>query len=101
MEDIAFAVARKKAKEKLKPMREVILNSVVKNMEGQMNKKSFVEWFDPHNKKHIEAYQHLRNTGCWPLGFLPEKIYMEPHWQILIFAKLADAWTDYKLSLDY
>ena len=63
-----------------------------------MNKKSFVEWFDPYNRVHLEAYNHLRMTGVWPMGFIPESIYMDQHWQVLIFAKLADAWVEYRLS---
>jgi hypothetical protein len=66
---------------------------------SQSTKKSFCEWFDPHNKDHIRAYAHLQKTGTWPEGFKPERIYMETGWQGILAFKLANTWIEYKLSI--
>lgn len=56
---------------------------------------SIDEWFDPLNKDHIAAYQHLSDTGTWPPEFLPDDIFFPHSWQILLLNKLADAWVKY------
>ena len=35
---------------------------------------SIVEFFDPSNRGHIEAYAYLNKTGKWPDDFLPADI---------------------------
>jgi len=67
-------------------------------MEGQQNKPSFCEWFDPNNIEHLRAYKHLQNAGAWPEGFKPGNIYMESFWQIMLAGKIANAWIEYKLA---
>ena len=62
------------------------------------NKPTFIEWFNPDDIEHIYAYHVLQNTGMWPKGFVPEEIYMNPHWNMFIQSKLADKWIDHKLS---
>lgn len=59
---------------------------------------NFCEWFDPQNIEHVKAYAHLQNTGVWPEGFKPEKIYMEIGWQGIITSKLANAWINYLIQ---
>ena len=34
----------------------------------------------------------------WPVGFVPEKIWVEPGWQAILAFKLANKWIDYKVS---
>ena len=58
--------------------------------------KTFIEWFDPHNKEHIKAYVRLQETGCWPKGFVPDDVEMENHWLVGICSKMADAWVKYQ-----
>ena len=54
----------------------------------------FVEWFDPYNERHIEAYKHLVKKGVWPKNFIPENVEMDFHWQYKLFAKIAECWVD-------
>lgn len=65
-------------------------------------KKSFCEWFDPYNPKHLEAYKHLQDTGFWPEDFWKEagSRFIETNWQLMINSKLANAWIDSKVAKD-
>ena len=58
------------------------------------------EWFDPYNKDHCAAYEHLLRCGAWPKDFLPDDIEFEPSWQILVMSKLSDAWIDHLLHCE-
>ena len=49
---------------------------------------NIVEFFDPTNPEHMKAYKHLRDTGVWPKGFIPENILFEPYWYIRMLHKL-------------
>ena len=58
------------------------------------DKPSFIEFFDPYDKEHIQVYQHLQETGKWPIDFA---IKASGHpfpsmWQVSIINKIADAW---------
>ena len=55
---------------------------------------TIVEFFNPHNIKHLKAYEQLKETGFWPKGFLPVGVDYDSHWQVEIVAKMADAWFD-------
>jgi hypothetical protein len=33
------------------------------------------DWFDPNDKSHLEAYEHLKN-GVWPKDFIPNDMDM-------------------------
>jgi len=55
------------------------------------------DWFDIENKEHMEAYDHLRQTGEWPKGFIPRDITFIPEWTIILIHKLANAYIDRKL----
>jgi hypothetical protein len=50
---------------------------------------NITDFFDPHNKDHIEAWKHLCKTGCWPENFLPEDIVIDYLWQYQVTSKLA------------
>ena len=58
------------------------------------------DFFDPYNAEHIEAYQHLCQTGTWPEGFIPEGMKLDPNWQFLLLQKLADAWVKHVLTTE-
>ena len=69
--------------------------------EGGMSEKiamNIVDWFDPHNKAHLEAYCELEKNGAWPKGFLPENILLPPMWNVLIAFKLADRYISERLA---
>jgi hypothetical protein len=55
-------------------------------------------WFDPDDERHLRAYQHLRDKGCWPEGFIPDNVEMSAHWVLTVTAKLADAWVRSRLN---
>lgn len=54
-----------------------------------------VEYFDPLNLEHLDAYAHLAKTGQWPDGFATDIITKQeynPVWQVKLVAKIADCW---------
>ncbi|KKL64151.1 hypothetical protein LCGC14_2167870 [marine sediment metagenome] len=55
------------------------------------------EFFDPYEHSHLEAFQTLQDTGSWPKGFLPKDTVIPNHWQMMITAKIADAWMEENL----
>jgi len=62
-------------------------------------KKTFTEWFDPHNIEHIKAYRHLQQEGAWPSTFIkPSSALLETNWQILLAFKMANEWVKWKLQ---
>ena len=63
-------------------------------------KPSFCEWFNPNDIGHLHAYHILQQTGMWPIGFVPEHIWIEPGWQTILAFKLANAWIKYKLEVE-
>ena len=69
-----------------------------KGMSESQTKPSFCQWFNVDDIDHLHAYHVLQNTGIWPVGFIPEGIYMEPGWQHILAFLLADRWIDHKLS---
>ena len=63
-----------------------------------MKGETLVKWFDPNNLDHIRAYNHLSIYGVWPVGFMPEDMFIENNWQMMIAFKLAQAWVGFKLD---
>lgn len=59
---------------------------------------TIVEYFDPHNKRHLRAYQTVMETGAWPKDFLPKDIVIPPLWNTLLAYKMANCWVEYKLA---
>ena len=55
---------------------------------------NFVNWFNPRNKEHIQAFRHLKNTGMWPKDFIPENVKMDAYWHMRLVDKLANYWVD-------
>lgn len=42
---------------------------------------NIVDWFNVHDRKHVEAWAVLRATGMWPKGFIPEGMEFPDQWQ--------------------
>lgn len=63
-----------------------------------MSSTSIVNFFDPHNREHLESYIHLKNKGVWPDGFIKDDIYFPVAWQVSLYAKMADCWVNYVLT---
>lgn len=59
---------------------------------------NIVNWFNPHSIRHIKAYKHVLDTGCWPEGFIPEDPVFPVLWRISIVNKLADCWIEHKVG---
>ena len=55
---------------------------------------SIVDWFDPHNEEHIEAWKYLQDTNLWPEGFIPKYVERSTNWYISLLARLADAYLE-------
>jgi hypothetical protein len=60
---------------------------------------NIVDWFDPHNIEHINAYKHLESVGHWPKGFIPKDIIINSMWPMQIREKMCDAWMNYMCEL--
>ena len=60
--------------------------------------KSIVDWFDPHNIKHIEAYKELQDSGSWPPNFVPQKMVFPPLWFYSISMKIAECWIKFMVD---
>ena len=60
------------------------------------NSVSIVDWFDIHDREHLQAWSHLCKTGQWPEGFIPEGkgLRYDALWQVHITEKMANAWVD-------
>lgn len=59
---------------------------------------NLVDWFDPNNKQHLEAYQHLCCKGIWPEDFIPKHIEIPNTWQVTLGQKIADCWIKHILG---
>jgi len=57
------------------------------------------EWFKPHDREHLAAYEQLCDSGSWPKGFIPQTIEMPEGWRGLIADKIASAWLEEKLPI--
>lgn len=57
------------------------------------------DFIDVHNKEHIEALLHLRNSRHWPEDFLPENIvFGSSFWLDDLYGAMANEWMDLKIS---
>jgi hypothetical protein len=59
---------------------------------------NFIDWFDPNNKGHLEAFDHLSKTGFWPEDFIPSNVLLSPVWQLELFEKIAKTYVEEKLN---
>ena len=58
---------------------------------------SIVDWFDPTNPSHLDAYIHLMDKAFWPEGFIPPNVTIPPTWHVSLAFKLSEAYlTEYK-----
>jgi hypothetical protein len=68
-------------------------------MNDRENTVNFAEWFDVNNIDHIRAYVHLRITGMWPEGFIPDNVEMGSIWQVDLMQKMAEEWMIHMLRI--
>jgi len=59
---------------------------------------TIVEYFDPYNQKHLEAYHSLKTTGQWPKEFYKIGIVFEGDWYVQLLVKMANTWLDHRLG---
>ena len=53
------------------------------------------EFFDIDKIDHVRAYQHLKETGCWPQGFIPEGTMFESgSWHADLAMRLANKYVE-------
>ena len=54
--------------------------------------------FNPYNAKHVRAWKHLEEHGCWPEEFADwihkEGITIDNGWFIGVLFKMANAWAN-------
>jgi hypothetical protein len=62
----------------------------------------FANWFDPENERHLQAYKHLWDYGCWDKEFkdmrIEQGVKMHMNWERVILRKLADSWIKHKIG---
>lgn len=59
---------------------------------------NIVDWFDPNNHEHLIAFKHLRDTGTWPVGFLPSQVEFPFSWRAALYGKITDVYLDSALN---
>ena len=56
----------------------------------------FVDYFDPKNPEHINAYLSLVDKGYWPVDFATEVDQSDrQHWYLFAMLKFTNAWLEY------
>lgn len=58
-----------------------------------MRKVTIVEFFDPNNTEHLEAFSYLLEHKCWPIEFaikLQEKYSYPDNYQSRILEKITN-----------
>ena len=55
-----------------------------------ISKTHIVDFFDPYNVEHLQAYGHLSAQGTWPKGFIPKNVEVSGLWSVMIACKMAD-----------
>lgn len=68
-----------------------------------MEKTDIVEWFDPYNYVHIQAYLYYQKHDAWPIGFLVEGISFSKDWKHNLLKKMTCEWikhitTEYRVA---
>jgi len=53
---------------------------------------NIVDWFDPYDIKHMEAYKYLERNGYWPENFIPDSVELSSVWQIFLVGAMARCW---------
>ena len=75
-------------------MREMLENRG-ELLDGDM---TVVEWFDPVKPDHLAAYRTLRETGQWPMGFLPEDLDFPEGWAQSLSEKIVETLGSKKIN---
>ena len=56
----------------------------------------FIDYFDPYNPTHVEAFEHQEKAGWWPLWFAVKVNQTDKHqWIMIAMAKCSQAWVEY------
>lgn len=61
-------------------------------------KKNVTDWFDVGKIEHLESWNVLRETGAWPVGFIPEDVVCDEEWRFVITGRMAERYVDLMLS---
>lgn len=59
---------------------------------------SIIDFFDPHDFEHIQAYAVLVESGMWPEGFIPDGTIFPSDWYCMLAFKITDAWMQHMLA---
>lgn len=59
-----------------------------------------VEWFEPSNADHMEAFKALKELGQWPKGFIPEGLEFPATWMTQLNEKVLAHMMEGKVPLD-
>lgn len=54
--------------------------------------QNIVDFFDPYNLTHLQAWQYRASIGTWPNQFLPDNLAFDSNWDTKIQEKLGQAW---------
>jgi len=60
-----------------------------------LKEKNVVEWFNPHDINHINAYKEHQQEGNWPKDFIPKEIKFSDGWFYNIGQKIIQCWIEY------
>jgi len=60
---------------------------------------NIVEFFDPSNITHLQAYDYLQHNGTWPEDFFPRAMEFKPGWQVDIMSKIVDEYIQFRIDM--
>ena len=63
--------------------------------------RRILDWFDPDDDRHLQAYEHYQLTGAWPVGFLPEGVVLSPGWDSGLARRIAQRWLRHREDLRF
>lgn len=73
------------------------MNKHINLIQVLVSNKSIVDYFDPRNINHMNAFDELMKTGYWPDGFTDGYSWYTG-WQTELLTKIAREWTHHSLS---
>lgn len=50
------------------------------------------QWFNPHNREHVMAWEEMQRTGHFPRDNVPEYVTFPVGFASRLTQKMADAW---------
>lgn len=73
-------------------------NDLMKKYKPAPKLTSIVDFFDPTNLSHLEAYKTFEETGYFPDHFIPADVKLSTMWRYALASKLATLFVSQKIN---